>query len=344
MSTIAYGAHAADRKLESMAIQRRAVGAADVRIDIAYCGLCHSDIHQARSEWAGTKYPCVPGHEIVGRVAEVGSAVTSFKAGDLVGVGCIVDSCRHCAECNDGLENYCDRMVGTYNGATPDAPGHTLGGYSQHIVVDQRYVLRVRHAEAQLPAVAPLLCAGITTWSPLRHWGVKAGVRVGIVGIGGLGHMGVKLANALGAEVVAFTTSESKRAAAMALGAHEVVVSRDPDAMAQAYTEDAKVLPPDAPVVEGRAAIRTFFRNLFEARPEPAAFDERELEVLGKYTWRLGIYSLPLPDGTVEYGKFIQLWKLEKGEWKLYRSMWSPNGPPVPAMAAPAVMRGLSEE
>jgi uncharacterized zinc-type alcohol dehydrogenase-like protein len=232
MSTIAYGAHAADRKLEPMAIQRRAVGAADVRIDIAYCGLCHSDIHQARSEWAGTKYPCVPGHEIVGRVAEVGSAVTSFKAGDLVGVGCIVDSCRHCAECNDGLENYCDRMVGTYNGATPDAPGHTLGGYSQHIVVDQRYVLRVRHAEAQLPAVAPLLCAGITTWSPLRHWGVKAGVRVGIVGIGGLGHMGIKLAHALGAEVVAFTTSESKRAAAMALGAHEVVVSRDPDAMA----------------------------------------------------------------------------------------------------------------
>jgi uncharacterized zinc-type alcohol dehydrogenase-like protein len=232
MSTIAYGAHAADRKLESMAIQRRAVGAADVRIDIAYCGLCHSDIHQVRSEWAGTKYPCVPGHEIVGRVAEVGSAVTSFKAGDLVGVGCIVDSCRHCAECNDGLENYCDRMVGTYNGATPDAPGHTLGGYSQHIVVDQRYVLRVRHAEAQLPAVAPLLCAGITTWSPLRHWGVKAGVRVGIVGIGGLGHMGIKLAHALGAEVVAFTTSESKRAAAMALGAHEVVVSRDPDAMA----------------------------------------------------------------------------------------------------------------
>ncbi|MFB9067476.1 NAD(P)-dependent alcohol dehydrogenase [Pseudofulvimonas gallinarii] len=232
MSTLAYGAHAADRKLEPMAIQRRAVGAADVRIDIAYCGLCHSDIHQVRSEWAGTKYPCVPGHEIVGRVAEVGSAVTSFKAGDLVGVGCIVDSCRHCAECNDGLENYCDRMVGTYNGATPDAPGHTLGGYSQHIVVDQRYVLRVRHAEAQLPAVAPLLCAGITTWSPLRHWGVKAGMRVGIVGIGGLGHMGIKLAHALGAEVVAFTTSESKRAAAMALGAHEVVVSRDPDAMA----------------------------------------------------------------------------------------------------------------
>ncbi len=203
MSTLAYGAHAADRKLEPMAIQRRAVGAADVRIDIAYCGLCHSDIHQVRSEWAGTKYPCVPGHEIVGRVAEVGSAVTSFKAGDLVGVGCIVDSCRHCAECNDGLENYCDRMVGTYNGATPDAPGHTLGGYSQHIVVDQRYVLRVRHAEAQLPAVAPLLCAGITTWSPLRHWGVKAGMRVGIVGIGGLGHMGIKLAHALGAEVVA---------------------------------------------------------------------------------------------------------------------------------------------
>lgn len=232
MSTRAWGAHAADRPLEPLSISRRAVGAHDVRIDIAYCGLCHSDIHQVRSEWAGTKYPCVPGHEIVGRVAAAGSAVTRFKAGDLVGVGCIVDSCRTCPDCQAGQENYCDHMVGTYNGPTADPPGHTLGGYSQHIVVDERYVLRIRHPEEQLAAVAPLLCAGITTWSPLRHWRVGSGMRVGIVGIGGLGHMGIKLARALGAEVTAFTTSESKRQAALDLGAHDVVVSRDAQAMA----------------------------------------------------------------------------------------------------------------
>jgi uncharacterized zinc-type alcohol dehydrogenase-like protein len=174
----------------------------------------------------------VPGHEIVGRVTETGADVTGFKAGDLVGVGCIVDSCRHCAECEEGLENYCNGMVGTYNGRTADAPGHTLGGYSQAIVVDQRYVLRIRHPEADLAAVAPLLCAGITTWSPLRHWKAGPGKKVGIVGIGGLGHMGIKLAHALGAHVVAFTTSESKREEARQLGADEVVVSRSRDEMA----------------------------------------------------------------------------------------------------------------
>lgn len=168
----------------------------------------------------------MPGHEIVGRVTAVGAHVSGFAPGDLVGVGCIVDSCRHCADCGDGLENYCDHMVGTYNGPTPDAPGHTLGGYSQQIVVHERYVLRVRHPAAQLSAVAPLLCAGITTYSPLRHWKVGPGHKVGVVGIGGLGHMGIKLARAMGAHVVAFTTSESKRDAALALGAHEVVVSR----------------------------------------------------------------------------------------------------------------------
>ena len=232
MTTHAYGAHAADQPLESMTIPRREVGAQDVRIDIEFCGLCHSDIHQVRSEWAGTKYPCVPGHEIVGRVSAVGGEVTGFKPGDLVGVGCIVDSCGECAECGDGLENYCDRMVGTYNGPTADAPGHTLGGYSQQIVVHQRYVLRVGHPAEQLAAVAPLLCAGITTWSPLRHWKVGPGMRVGVVGIGGLGHMGIKLAHALGAHVVAFTTSESKRTAALQLGADEVVVSRNAEEMA----------------------------------------------------------------------------------------------------------------
>ena len=232
MTIKAYGAHAGDQPLVPLDITRRETGPGDVRIDIAYCGVCHSDLHQVRSEWAGTVFPCVPGHEIVGRVAEVGADVTAFRAGDLVGVGCIVDSCRQCGECADGLENYCDNMVGTYNGRTPDAPGHTLGGYSQAIVVDQRYVLRIRHPEADLAAVAPLLCAGITTWSPLRHWKVGPGMNVGIVGIGGLGHMGIKLAHALGAHVVAFTTSESKREEALKLGADEVVVSRDADQMA----------------------------------------------------------------------------------------------------------------
>ncbi|MGB7523419.1 MAG: NAD(P)-dependent alcohol dehydrogenase, partial [Castellaniella sp.] len=167
-----------------------------------------------------------------GRVSAVGAQVSRHRVGDLVGVGCIVDSCQHCAECDDGLENYCNHMVGTYNAPTPDAPGHTLGGYSQQIVVHERYVLRVRHPEAQLAAVAPLLCAGITTYSPLRHWKVGPGHKIGVVGIGGLGHMGIKIAHAMGAHVVAFTTSESKRAAAKALGAHEVVVSRNADEMA----------------------------------------------------------------------------------------------------------------
>lgn len=232
MTIKAYGAHAGDQPLVPIDITRRATGPDDVRIDIAYCGVCHSDLHQVRAEWAGTLFPCVPGHEIVGRVAEVGRAVTTFKPGDLVGVGCIVDSCRQCEECADGLENYCNHMVGTYNGRTDDAPGHTLGGYAQAIVVDQRYVLRVSHAEDDLAAVAPLLCAGITTWSPLRHWKVGPGMKVGIVGIGGLGHMGIKLAHALGAHVVAFTTSEGKREEARKLGAHETVVSRNPDEMA----------------------------------------------------------------------------------------------------------------
>lgn len=232
MTIKAYGAHAATQPLQALDIVRRAPAAHDVQIDIAYCGVCHSDIHQVRSEWAGTLYPCVPGHEIVGRVSALGAQVSNFKVGDLVGVGCIVDSCKHCEDCAEGLENYCDHMVGTYNGRTPDAPGHTLGGYSQQIVVHERYVLRIRHPEAQLAAVAPLLCAGITTYSPLRHWRVGPGCKVGVVGIGGLGHMGIKLAHAMGAHVVAFTTSASKRDAAKALGADEVVVSRHPDEMA----------------------------------------------------------------------------------------------------------------
>ncbi len=231
--TKAYGAVTENTPLVALDIERRAPGAHDVAIDIAYCGVCHSDLHQARGEWAGTLYPCVPGHEIVGTVSAVGSAVSAFKVGDTVGVGCMVDSCQHCSSCDEGLEQYCENgFTGTYNGATPDAPGHTLGGYSQSIVVNDKFVLKISHPAEQLAAVAPLLCAGITTWSPLRHWNVGPGKKVGIVGIGGLGHMGVKLAHALGAHVVAFTTSDSKREAALELGADEVVVSRNADEMA----------------------------------------------------------------------------------------------------------------
>lgn len=232
MNTRAYGVHAADKSFEAMDITRRAPGAHDVQIEIAYCGICHSDLHTARSEWGGTRYPCVPGHEIVGTVSAVGSDVSKFKVGDTVGVGCLVGSCQHCSACDEGLEQFCENgFVGTYNGPTRDAPGHTLGGYSQRIVVDEKFVLQVRHPKEQLAAVAPLLCAGITTWSPLRHWKVGPGSKVGVVGIGGLGHMGVKLAHAMGAHVVAFTTSEGKRADAKALGADEVVVSRNADEM-----------------------------------------------------------------------------------------------------------------
>jgi uncharacterized zinc-type alcohol dehydrogenase-like protein len=234
MTVQAYGAYAADKPLEPIAIERRAPGPHDVQIDIAFCGVCHSDLHTVRSEWGGTLYPCVPGHEIVGHVSAVGSDVTGFAVGDTVGVGCMVDSCQHCPSCAEGLEQYCtgSGFVGTYNGPTEDAPGHTLGGYAQRIVVSDKFVLKIGHSEDQLAAVAPLLCAGITTWSPLRHWNVGPGKKVGIVGIGGLGHMGVKLAHALGAHTVAFTTSESKRQDALDLGADEVVVSRNPEEMA----------------------------------------------------------------------------------------------------------------
>lgn len=232
MSVSAYGAHAADKPLEPLAIERRAVGPHDVEIAIAYCGVCHSDLHTVRAEWGGTRWPCVPGHEIVGHVTSIGSEVTGFEPGETVGVGCLVDSCQHCGPCAEGLEQYCDNgFTGTYNSPTPDAPGHTLGGYAAKIVVNDRFVLKIRHSEEQLAAVAPLLCAGITTWSPLRHWKVGPGMKVGIVGIGGLGHMGIKLAHALGAHVVAFTTSESKRQDAHDLGADEVVISRNPDEM-----------------------------------------------------------------------------------------------------------------
>lgn len=235
MQTQAYAAQSPTTPLALTTIERREPGPKDVAIDILFCGVCHSDLHTARGEWPGVMYPCVPGHEIVGRVSAVGRDVTKFKPGALVGVGCMVDSCRTCGSCKLDLEQYCTSekgFTGTYNGAAKGGSVNTYGGYSDHIVVDQHFVLAVRHKEEQLAAVAPLLCAGITTWSPLRHWKVGPGKKVGIVGIGGLGHMGVKLAHALGAHVVAFTTSTSKKQAALELGADEVVVSKNADEMA----------------------------------------------------------------------------------------------------------------
>ena len=230
----AYGAHAADQPLEAIAIERREPGPRDVQIEIAYCGVCHSDLHTVKSEWAGTRYPCVPGHEIVGEVSAVGTEVSRFKVGDTVGVGCLVDSCQSCSACSEGLEQFCEKgATQTYNSPTQDPPGHTLGGYSQRIVVNDRFVLKITHPKEQLAAVAPLLCAGITTYSPLRHWNAGPGKTVGIVGIGGLGHMGVKLAHAMGAHTVAFTTSESKRQDALDLGADEVIISRDAEDMSR---------------------------------------------------------------------------------------------------------------
>jgi uncharacterized zinc-type alcohol dehydrogenase-like protein len=231
-STQGYAAHAADSPLVPFAFDRRDPGATDVQIEILYCGVCHSDLHTARNEWGGTIYPVVPGHEIVGRVTRTGKDVRKFREGDLVGVGCLVDSCRTCPECRDGLEQYCDNKVFTYNSPDKHLPGKmTYGGYSTRIVVDQDFVLRVSD-KLDLKGVGPLLCAGITTYSPLRHWKVSKGQKVGIVGLGGLGHMGVKLAHALGAHTVLFTTSPGKAADAKRLGADEVVVSRNADEMA----------------------------------------------------------------------------------------------------------------
>ncbi|WP_018227936.1 NAD(P)-dependent alcohol dehydrogenase [Methyloversatilis universalis] len=233
MKTYAYAARSATAPLTPFSFERRTPGANDVAIDILYCGVCHSDLHTARGEWPGTIYPCVPGHEIVGRVTAVGTGVSKVKVGDLVGVGCMVDSCRSCPSCGDGLEQYCEHgFTATYNGPVYGGGENTYGGYSTAIVVTEHFVLRINHGEQDLAGVAPLLCAGITTWSPLRHWKVGPGSKVGVVGIGGLGHMGIKLAHALGAHVVAFTTSPSKRDDARALGADEVVVSKNADEMA----------------------------------------------------------------------------------------------------------------
>src|SRR5574343_1598826 len=229
----AYGAQSATSPLAPLDIERRPLAAEDVQIDILYCGVCHSDLHTARNEWKNTIYPSVPGHEIVGRITAVGSNVTQFKVGDLAGVGCMVDSRGHCHSCADGEEQYCESgFTGTYNGPVFGGD-NTYGGYSQEIIVKESFVLHVSHHQAQLAAVAPLLCAGITTYSPLKHWGAGPGKKVGIVGLGGLGHMGVKIAHAMGAHVVLFTTSGGKVDDAKRLGADEVCISTDPEQMAR---------------------------------------------------------------------------------------------------------------
>jgi alcohol dehydrogenase (NADP+) len=226
----AFAAQSPTSGLAPLTIRRRAPGPQDVQIDILYCGVCHSDLHQVRNEWQKampTIYPCVPGHEIVGRVVKTGNAVTKLQAGDLVAVGCMVDSCRTCASCRAGEEQYCDSFPTlTYNGEDKHLGGVTYGGYSESVVVDEAFVLRASE-KLDLAGTAPLLCAGITTYSPLRHWKVGKGQKVGIVGLGGLGHMGVKFANAFGAEVVLFTTSPNKIEDGRRLGAHEVVVSKN---------------------------------------------------------------------------------------------------------------------
>ncbi|MDT0294272.1 NAD(P)-dependent alcohol dehydrogenase [Mesonia ostreae] len=232
MSNIkAYGAKDKDADLKQIDIERREVKDKDVKIQITYCGVCHSDIHTVRNDWGGGKYPVVPGHEIVGKVMEVGSKVSNFKEGDLVGVGCMVDSCRECDPCKKDLEQFCENgMVGTYNGKDKHLGGHTFGGYSEMIVVEEHFVLSIPE-NLDAKAVAPLLCAGITTYSPLRHWNVKEGDKVGVIGLGGLGHMGIKLAHAMGAKVVMITTSPDKAEDAKRLGADEVLISKDQEEM-----------------------------------------------------------------------------------------------------------------
>jgi uncharacterized zinc-type alcohol dehydrogenase-like protein len=228
LKTRGYATAGPTSRLEPFTFERREPGEHDVVIEILYCGVCHSDIHQARNEWNNSIYPMVPGHEIVGRVKRVGAEVTRFKEGDLAGVGCFVDSCRVCGNCKEGEEQYCENhLVATYNGTERDEKTPTFGGYSSQIVVDENYTLKVS-PDLLLAEVAPLLCAGITTYSPLKHFHVREGQRVGVVGLGGLGHMGVKLAASMGAEVTVFSTSKEKEQDALKLGAHDFVVTRDP--------------------------------------------------------------------------------------------------------------------
>lgn len=221
----AFGTESKDEDLKEMNIERREATANDIEIEILYCGVCHSDLHTARNDWGGTKYPSVPGHEIIGRITKVGSNVTHFKIGDLAGVGCIVDSCKTCNSCKESLEQYCENgFTGTYNGKDVHLGGHTFGGYSEKVVVNKDFVLKIPE-NLDLAAVAPLLCAGITTWSPLKHWKVGPNSKVAVVGLGGLGHMAIKLAKGLGAEVTLFSRSPDKIQDALDLGADAVVIS-----------------------------------------------------------------------------------------------------------------------
>lgn len=230
-SVKAYGTESKDADLKEMNIERREATPKDVEIEILYCGVCHSDLHTARNDWGGTKYPAVPGHEIVGRITKIGSEVSKFKVGDLAGVGCIVDSCGTCESCKQDLEQYCKTgFVGTYNGKDEHLGGHTFGGYSQKVVVDADHVLRIPE-NLDLAAVAPLLCAGITTWSPLKHWNAGPDSKVAVVGLGGLGHMAIKLAKGLGAEVTLFSRTPGKSDDAKQLGADHVVISTDEEQM-----------------------------------------------------------------------------------------------------------------
>ncbi|MCB8883472.1 NAD(P)-dependent alcohol dehydrogenase [Acidisoma cellulosilytica] len=231
LECVGYGATAASAPVAPISFNRRDPGPDDVVIKIAYCGVCHSDLHQVRNEWRNTVYPCIPGHEIVGHIESVGSNVTRFTVGETAGVGCMVGACRTCSACREGLENYCEvGFTGTYNGVEPVIGGPTFGGYSDRIVVDQHFVLTIP-AGMVLAAAAPLLCAGITTYSPLRHWKAGPGKKVGIVGLGGLGHMGLKIAHAMGAYTVLFTTSAGKTEDARRLGADEVIISKDAEQM-----------------------------------------------------------------------------------------------------------------
>lgn len=226
-NTKAYGTDGAKKDLKPLEINRRDVTKEDIKIDILYCGVCHSDIHAARNDWGNSSYPLVPGHEIVGKVTEVGSDVKKFKKGDVVGVGCMVDSCQECSACKDDLEQFCEvGMVGTYNGKDKHTGKQTFGGYSTQIVVREEFVLKVPES-LDLKKVAPLLCAGITTFSPLNHWKIKKGDKVGVIGLGGLGHMGIKFAHAMGAETIMITTSPEKAGDAKRLGADSVLISKD---------------------------------------------------------------------------------------------------------------------
>lgn len=246
IKAIGYGASGSligGKTLEPMEFEREQPKADEVLIEVLYCGVCHSDVHQVANDWKNTIYPCVPGHEIVGRVTSTGPSVSRFKAGDIVGVGCMIDSCKHCAPCLEGEEQFCEGPVGqtmTYNGYwKPDGSGYnTFGGYANNIVAQEKFLMNIPES-LEISAVAPILCAGVTTYSPLKHFGVKAGHKVAVIGIGGLGHMAVKIAKAMGASVTAITTKEEKREAALALGADEVLISDDKDAMeAHAATFD----------------------------------------------------------------------------------------------------------